>query len=217
MQSSQPWNYVSPYSMVSTMPPGQAVSRTSDEAPLLMEFIRRVGNADQGALGELYDATSPMVFGLIRRIVDDSSVAEEITLDVYSQVWRIAPTYSRDKGSPLTWLLMLARSRAIDHLRSSSRRLKDREEPIEVAFDCAHPGPDPETTAISGNRRQVVQAILADLAPEQITLLKLAFFEGLSHGEIAKKTGMPLGTVKSRIRAGMLRMRELLEGQEGIR
>jgi RNA polymerase sigma-70 factor (ECF subfamily) len=202
--------------MVSTMLPGPAVSRIGGEEPLLDEVIRRVASADQGALGELYDATSSGVFGLILRIVNDFSAAEEITIDVYSQVWRLAPTYSRDKGSPLTWLLMLARSRAIDHLRSRPRRIKEQERPIEVAFDYSHPDPDPEKAAISGNRRQALQAILAELAPEQITLLELAFFEGLSHSEIAKKTGIPLGTIKSRIRAGMVRMRELLEVQEGI-
>lgn len=198
------------------MLPRAATSRTSGEEPWLAELIRRVANADQGGLSDLYDATSSAVFGLIRRIVDDVSAAEEVTLDVYSQVWRLAPTYSRDKGSPLTWLLMLARSRAIDHLRSHSRRLKDREKSIEVAFDYPHPSPDPESIAISGDRRRVVQAILAELAPEQITLLQLAFFEGLSHGEIAEKTGVPLGTIKSRIRTGMLPMRELLEAKEEI-
>jgi len=177
----------------------------------LLNVIRRVASADQGALGELYDATSPTVFGLVRRIVGDYSVAEEVTLDVYTQVWRLASAYLEDKGSPLTWLLMLARSRAIDHLRSRARRVKAQELPIEVAFDHSHPSPDPETAAISGSRRKIVRDILADLEPEQIAMLQLAFFEGLSHGEIAARTGIPLGTVKTRIRTAMMRMRELLE------
>ena len=197
--------------MVSTMLDGRATSRTSDGEPLLVDVIRRVAGANQGALGELYDATSPAVFGLVRRIVGDISVAEEVTIDVYTQVWRLASAYTEEKGSPVTWLMMLARSRAIDHLRSRARRVKERELPIEVAFDHSHPDPDPETAAISGNRRQIVQEILVDLEPEQVAMLQLAFFEGLSHGEIAAKTGIPLGTVKARIRTGMMRMRELLE------
>ena len=195
---------------------GWAVSRTHDGEPLLVDVIRRVASADQVALGELYDATSPAVFGLVRRIVRDFSTAEEVTIDVYTQVWRLASAYSEEKGSPLTWLLMLARSRAIDHLRSRARRVKEQERPIEVAFDHSHPDPDPELAAISGNRRQIVREILADLEPEQVTMLQLAFFEGLSHGEIAAKTGIPLGTVKTRIRTGMMRMRELLEVRQGV-
>ena len=189
----------------------RAGSKSAGGEQLLLDVIRRVASADQGALGELYDATSPTVFGLVRRIVGDYSVAEEVTLDVYTQVWRLASAYLEDMGSPLTWLLMLARSRAIDHLRSRASRVKAQELPIEVAFDHSHPSPDPETAAISGSRRKIVRDILADLEPEQIAMLQLAFFEGLSHGEIAARTGIPLGTVKTRIRTAMMRMRELLE------
>ena len=186
------------------------------ESRLLLDAIRRVAGADQGALGELYDATSPTVFGLVRRIVGDYSAAEEVTVDVYSQVWRLASAYSEEKGSPITWLLLIARSRAIDHVRSRARRVKEQERPIEVAYDYTHPGPDPETAVISGNLRQIVRDTLANLEPEQVAMLQLAFFEGLSHGEIAAKTGTPLGTVKTRIRAGMMRMRELLEVRQGV-
>ena len=207
--------YLPIYSMVSTMRDGRATSRTHDGKPLLVDVFRRVASADQGALGELYDATSPTVFGLVRRIVGDFSVAEEVTIDVYTQVWRLASAYSEEKGSPLTWLLMIARSRAIDHLRSRARSVKEQERPIEVAFDLCHPDPDPETAAISGNRQQIVRDVLADLEPEQATVLQLAFFEGLSHGEITARTGIPLGTVKTRIRTGMMRMRELFEVRQG--
>ena len=181
----------------------------------MLDVIRRVASADQGALGELYDATSPTVFGLVRRVVGDYSAAEEVTIDVYTQVWRLASAYSEERGSPVTWLLMIARSRDIDHLRSRVRRVKEQELPLEAAFDQAHPDTDPEAAVISGNIRQIVRDILANLEPEQVTMLQLAFFEGLSHGEIASKTGIPLGTVKTRIRAGMMRMRELLEVRQG--
>ena len=194
---------------------GRGVSKIDGREPSLQDVIRRVAAADQGALSELYDATSPAVFGLVRRIVEDFSVAEEVTLDVYTQVWRLASTYSDEKGSPVTWLLIIARSRAIDHLRSRARRVREQERPIEVALDHCHPDPNPETTAISGKRQQIVRDILADLEPEQVTMLQLAFFEGLSHGEIAAKTGIPLGTVKTRIRTGIMRMRELFEVRQG--
>jgi RNA polymerase sigma-70 factor (ECF subfamily) len=115
----------------------------------------------------------------------------------------------------MTWLLMLARSRAIDHLRSRARHSRDLERPIEVAFDCSHAGPNPETEAILRGRQRIIQEVLAHLAPDQLKLLQLAFFDGLSHIEIAEKTGIPLGTIKTRIRTGMMRMRELLEPQVG--
>lgn len=201
--------------MVSAMLSARAKPMTQDEGPSWLATVRRVSEGDQGALGELYDATSPIVFGLIRRIVDDPAAAEEITLDVYTQVWRQAPTYSQEKGTPMTWLLMLARSRAIDHLRSRARRAKEQERPIDAAFDHSHPDPDPETAAVSESRRQIIKQALAGLGPEQVEALRLAFFDGLSHVEIAEKTGIPLGTIKSRIRTGMMRMRELLEVQMG--
>ena len=185
------------------------------EGPSWVATIRRVAQGDQGALGELYDATSPMVLGLIQRILKDYPTAEEITLDVFRQVWRSAPTYTQEKGPPVTWLLMLARSRAIDHLRSRARGAKERERSIEVAFAHSHPDPNPEMAAVSESRRRIIRSVLAELGPEQLEVLKLAFFDGLSHVEIAEKTGLPLGTVKGRIRAGMMRMRELLEPQMG--
>jgi RNA polymerase sigma-70 factor, ECF subfamily len=185
------------------------------EGPNWVATIRRVADGDQGALGELYDVTSPIVVGLIRRIVGDPQTAEEITLDVYTQVWRLAGTYAQEKGTPITWLLMLARSRAIDHLRSRARRARDFERPIEAASDYAQRDSNPEIAAISGRRRRIIQEVLEDLAPEQFEVLQLAFFEGLSHSEIAAKTGIPLGTIKSRIRTGMVQMRKLLEPQVG--
>lgn len=195
---------------------GRARSEADGGERLLLDVIRRVASADQAALREFYDATSPTVFGLVSRIVRDYSAAEEVTLDVYTQVWRLASDYCEEKGTPVTWLLMIARSRAIDHLRSRARRAREQERPIEVAFDHSHPDPDPETVAISGNRRKIVQDILANLEPEQVAMLQLAFFDGLSHKEIAAKTGIPLGTVKTRIRSGMMRMRELLEVRQGV-
>lgn len=91
----------------------------------MVGILARVGQGDQNALGELYDVSSSSIMGLVCRIVEDRAVAEEITLDVYSQIWRLAATYSSEKGSPITWMYMLARSRAIDHLRSRARRTQE--------------------------------------------------------------------------------------------
>ena len=188
---------------------------TEVEGPKWIALMRRVAGGDQAALGELYDATSPIVLGLIRRIVSDHARAEEIALDVYTRVWRLAPTYDQSKSTPLTWMLMLARTRAIDHRRSRASRARERERPIEAAFSCSHPAPNPETAALSESRRRIIQGVLSELTPEQLEVLRLAFFDGLSHIEISEETGIPLGTVKSRIRAGMTRLRELLGPRVG--
>jgi RNA polymerase sigma factor (sigma-70 family) len=140
----------------------------------------------------------------------------------------IRPIQSQERHMRHTWitLIMILLFPALpgmsgcltgddDHLRSRARRAKDLERPIEAALDCSHGGPSPETAAISESRRRIIQEVLAVLAPEQLRVVRLAFFDGLSHLEIAKKTGIPLGTIKSRIRVGMMRMRELLEPQVG--
>jgi len=198
------------------MPLARSADTLQGDGPNWVATIRRVAAGDQEALGHFYDATSSLALGLIQRIVNDFPTAEEITLDVYTQVWRLAATYSQEKGTPMTWLLMLARSRAIDHLRSGARRAKGLERPIEAAFACSHGGASPEMDAILGCRRRIVREALEGLAPEQLKVLQLAFFDGLSHVEISQKLGIPLGTIKSRIRTSMLRMRELLEPQVGV-
>jgi len=194
---------------VGVVPPG------SEESSAWVVLLARVARGDQGALGELYDATSSGLFGLIRNIVQDDAAAEEIVLDVYSQVWRMASAYAPEKGAPLTWLFLLGRSRAIDHLRSRARRSRERERPLEAAFAHSHPDPDPEMSVLSESRRNMILSALGGLSPEQREVLKLAFFDGLTHGEIAEQTGMPLGTVKTRIRLGMVHMRESLKSQVG--
>jgi RNA polymerase sigma-70 factor (ECF subfamily) len=201
--------------MGSIMISARTVHTMGGDGPDKVAIMRRVAEGDQAAMGDLYDATSRIILGMIQKIVSDPMTAEEITLDVYAQAWRLAPTYSQEKGTPVTWLLMLARSRAIDHLRSRARRVREMERPIQAALGYSHPDPNPEMAVISGNRGRLINKLLAVLAPEQLEVLRLAFFDGLTHSEIAEKTGIPLGTIKSRIRTGMMRMRELLEPQAG--
>jgi len=181
------------------------------------ELLSLISQGDQAALGKLYDATSRTLYGLVLRMVGNASAAEEVTLDVYSQVWRLASTYRQERGSPTTWLLLLARSRAIDLLRSRLLRSQDREHPLEVVSDARHPASNPEQAAWETARCAVVQSALKQLAAEQREVLELAYFQGMSHSEIAANTGQPLGTIKTRIRLGMLRLRDLLQPYaEGI-
>jgi RNA polymerase sigma-70 factor (ECF subfamily) len=173
------------------------------------DLISRVAQGDQHTFGAFYDGTSRLVYGLALRILGNPSAAEEVTIDVYVQVWRQAAHYNQRRGSPATWLLTLARSRAIDRLRSMATK-QQREEPLEAAAAVPAPTVDPELVSAASEQRRQVQAALATLTPEQRQVIELAYFCGLSHSEIATKLGAPLGTIKTRIRLAMMKLHELL-------
>jgi RNA polymerase sigma-70 factor (ECF subfamily) len=172
-------------------------------------LIRRAAEGDQGAVAALYDATASQVFGLVLRIVGDRATAEEVMLDVYTQAWRQAGTYDPARGTPLGWLLTIARTRAIDRLRSS-RRADEAREPLEAAERRPSGAANPEEATVISERRRIVRTALETLGPEQREVIELAFFSGLSHTEIAARTGLPLGTVKTRARLGMAKLSEML-------
>ena len=181
------------------------------------ELIRGAASGDEQALASLYEATSRTIYGLLLRILADASAAEEVLLDVYEQVWRQAAQYSRERGSPLAWLTTIARSRAIDRLRRG-RREQQHTEPLDGAAASAHSvESDAEEYVRAGEVRAVVRAALDSLAPEQREVIELAYYGGMSHSEIAAARGIPLGTVKTRTRLGLMRLREMLRpAYEGI-
>ncbi|MEW6273226.1 MAG: sigma-70 family RNA polymerase sigma factor [Thermodesulfobacteriota bacterium] len=192
---------------------GTSPTVSLDAAPA--GLIARCAQGDQRALAELYDATAAQVNGLALRILADREVAEEVTGDVYLQVWRSAASYDPARGSALAWLFTLARSRAIDRLRAGAgerRHAAPAEPPREPESDA----PGPEEGSSLAQRRRIVHAALERLGEEQRRVLEMAFFQGLSHGEIAAALGTPLGTVKTRIRLGVGRLRELLKAQGGL-
>lgn len=172
------------------------------------ESIAAVARGDQAALSRLYDDTSGLVYGLVLRILRDDGAAEEVTLDVYQQVWRRAATYDAERGRPSTWLLTIARSRAIDRLRATAR--ERGRETLEVHPDLVDPAADPGAATEGEERRRQVLDALATLPPEQRQAIDLAFFSGLTHVEVAERLGEPLGTIKTRIRTGMIRLRDAL-------
>jgi RNA polymerase sigma-70 factor (ECF subfamily) len=173
-----------------------------------MALIGRAADGDQSALAALFDASNRLVFGIVLRVLGDRAAAEEVLLDVYTQVWRQAAAYDPVRGRPAAWLLTIARTRAIDRLRSG--RFEQRREPIEAAENEPSPVVNPEEASVDSERRNLVRTALGNLAPEQRLVIELAYFGGLSHTEIATKTGQPLGTVKTRARLGMLKLSELL-------
>jgi RNA polymerase sigma-70 factor (ECF subfamily) len=172
-------------------------------------LIALCAQGDERALAALYDRTSAQVNGIALRIVGDRDLAEEVTIDVYLQVWRSAQSYDPSRGSPLAWLVMLARSRAIDRLRAHSGE-RGQIEPLDRGLEVASSHAGPEADSAVAQRRRHVQSALMKLTADQRQAIDLAFYGGLSHSEIAEKIGAPLGTVKTRIRLGMRRLHDLL-------
>ena len=190
----------------------QLSTRDQDWASL----IKRVADGDQSALTLLYDSTSRLVFGLVLRVVTDRATAEEVLLDVYTQVWRQASTYDSKRGAPLAWMMTIARTRGIDRLRSGKHEHQYKES-LDAIGEVAATTASPEADTVSSERRQLVRTALDSLSVEQREVIELAYYSGLSHSEIALQLGQPLGTVKTRTRLGMMKLRDMLrpmlEGQ----
>lgn len=171
-------------------------------------LIQRVASGERDALTDLYDQTSHLVYSLALRILKDEAAAEDIVIEVYTHAWRAAESYAPERGSASAWLLTLTRSRAIDALRA--RRRTQAREPLEAASDVPSDAPGPEDLNVAAERQRFVVRALQMLGSEQREAIELAYFSGLSHFEIAARLGQPLGTVKTRIRLGMLKLRESL-------
>jgi len=177
------------------------------------QLIALTAQGDQTALATFYDRTSPQVFGLIYKILNNHEAAEEVTLDVYTQVWRQAHTYDATRGAPGAWLMTLARTRAIDRFRAGAAE-HGRIESLDAVELFASDDDTPEQNVEGQERRRYVQQALAVLTAEQREAVALAYFYGLSQSEIAEKLRLPLGTVKTRIRLGMIKLREALAPYE---
>jgi RNA polymerase sigma-70 factor, ECF subfamily len=178
------------------------------------ELIERLARGDDEALATLYDETSRILYGLLLRIIHDAATAEEVLLDVYTQVWRQAATYTTERGAPLAWLTTIARSRAIDRLRAG-RNQQQKTESLEPSLYKSAGAEDVEQEWTARETQKAVRAALDELPAEQRELIELAYFGGMSHGEIAKFSGQPLGTVKTRIRLGMSKLRDALRETYG--
>ncbi len=173
------------------------------------EYVQRCAQQESGALANLYDESSSLVYSVALRMLTNEADAEEVTLDVYTQVWRTAPQYDASRGSVTAWLVTITRSRAIDKVRARSVRLS-LEEPLEGHTHHRNYDFDPEAqTALNQKRGRIVEAMRV-LTPDQRRAIELAFFSGLSHSELATQLGAPLGTVKTRIRLGMMKLKDVL-------
>ena len=175
------------------------------------QLIQAVARGSGDALGELYDRYASIAFGLARRILPQPDLAEEVVQDVFAQVWRDAPRYERDRATVAGWIVMLTRTRAIDRLRARKAR-PDQVTAVEPSSAPALVSTtrSPEAVTISEQEVRQVKSALGELPENQRALVELAYYEGLTHTEIAERTGVPLGTVKTRLRTAMMALRMAL-------
>ena len=187
----------------------QTTSSASEARHRLAEALARVGRGSESALEDVYSSTSAKLFGLILRILGDRGEAEDALQEVYVSVWRRAGSFDPSKSSPVTWLAAIARNRAIDRLRASGRpRPAER---IEAAREIADPGDDALVQLEAGEDRARLNGCVEELEARQASAIRSAFFGGLSYPELAESAEVPLGTMKSWIRRGLLRLRDCLE------
>jgi len=171
------------------------------------DLLRAIAQRDETALGSLYDRYRLILFGLLVRILGSREEAEDVLQEVFIQVWRRAADFDEQRGKAFTWLVTLARSRAIDRLRQLSAR--DRLA-TATAQEAPSEASDAAQDAYQAEQKEIVAAALAQLPEEQRQTLLLAYFEGLTQSEIATRLQAPLGTIKTRMRSGMIKLREFL-------
>lgn len=177
-------------------------------------LLTRLQQRDADALAELYDRHGRAAFSLAYRVLGNPESAEEAVQEGFLALWRRAETYHPDRGAVRTWLLTVVRNRAIDQLRRTATAHGGMAPPASVDDVIAVAPDDPEAEAVRMIEGRVVRAALAELPGEQREVVELAYFAGLSYPEVAARTGVPLGTVKSRMRLALERLRGILRAQE---
>jgi RNA polymerase sigma-70 factor (ECF subfamily) len=183
-------------------------SKDSQGAPRDAALVHRLLRKDVGAFEQLYERHSRIVYSLVLRILRQGSTAEEVVQDVFLQLWRNSSQYDANRGPFVPWLLTLARNRALDRLRLKGERQRRREEQTEELPQVVAAAPAFELVLDEKRRAERVRSLIGELPGPQKRAIELAFFEGLSHSEIAATLKEPLGTVKSWIRNGLLRLKE---------
>jgi len=175
----------------------------------LAAALARIAAGDRAALQLVYRATAAKLFGVCLRILRDNGEAEEVLQEVYIAVWRRAATFDPQRASPITWLVAIARNRAIDRLRSTAKTRALR--PIEDALGVSDTAPGALAQAEMSEENQRLTDCLGELDPRHASAIRSAFLDGSTYEELAESTGVPLGTMKSWIRRSLMRLRECLE------
>jgi len=183
------------------------LAHLSDEA--LVSFVAR---GDEGALAELYDRVGRTAYGLALKVLRDSRLAEDAVQEAFLNVWRTAAGFRAERAKASTWILTIVHRRAVDLVRREERR---RTDPLEGASHEGAAAPSAEGEALLGFERERVQRALGQLPDGQREAIELAYYGGYSQSELAEKLGLPLGTIKSRMFAGLAQLRELLDEKAG--
>lgn len=183
---------------------------STDAQQIDVGLLERIARQDEHALEQLYDRYSKLLFSVIFRVVRIREESENILQEVFLQVWQRAETYNPRLGTPCIWLIQIARNKSIDYWRSKSARMRNQETRIDDTREITmmrNPA-DPHELASSSQTSKFVQDALSRLSDTQRELIELAYYEGYSQSELSEKFSMPLGTVKSRMRAAMIALRE---------
>jgi len=201
-------------------PPARAPGSSGDVAPITVvgeddfALLERIVRRESAALGALYDRHSPVVLALCLRILKDPGLAEDVMVDVFQELWAKADRFNAGRGTPAAYLLTLARSRSLDRLRSRAARPAGPIHDNTEAQSQPHPAPDPVQSAIADERKAIVVHALEQLDPKYREVLECAYFDGLSHTEIAAKLSKPVGTVKTYLRRGLIQLRDFVRNPD---
>jgi len=182
---------------------------TSTDQSQLGEWLAAVARGDSKAFEQVYRATSAKLFGVCIGILPTRSDAEEVLQEVFTNIWRKAAQFDATRASPITWLAMMARNRAIDKLRSSTNERAGA--PIELAEEIHDETPTTAAVAEASDDKRRLESCMGQLEPQRRTLIRTAFFEGVTYEDLAKRSGSPLGSVKSWIRRGLAQLKACLE------
>ena len=178
----------------------------------LKTAIARVAQGDRGALEEVYRSTHRKLFGISYRILGDTKEAEDALQDVYLSLWRRAGSYDPERASPISWLATFARNRAVDRLRTG--KVRRGAVPVEEAADIADDAPAADALLEDAEQSERIHGCIAELDETTRDHIRRAFFEGRTYAELAEATGTPLGTMKSRIRRGLARLKTCLSRED---
>jgi RNA polymerase sigma-70 factor (ECF subfamily) len=185
----------------------------ADDTPAWAELLSACGRGDEAAFAQLYDLTSARMYGIVLRVVRDSAQAAEVTQDAYLQIWRESARYDSSRGSALSWLMTIAHRRAVDRVRSA-QAATDREDRY-VTMQAERPYDEVSERAALSLEGQRVRKVMQELTDTQREAITLTYYGGYTHRETAEMLHVPLGTVKTRIRDGLIRLRDTLGVSDG--
>ncbi len=193
---------------VTSLPSGSPEPGGGGPLEALAALLRRAARGDEAAFAELYDATAARLHGLVLRVVRDPAQADEVTQEAFLEVWRGAARFDESRGSVLSWMLTIGHRRAVDRVRSAESVGRRDTSYARDAHQTVHDAT--EETALSGLEARRVRAALDDLTPVQREAIQLAYFGGYTHTEVASLLDLPVGTAKTRIRDGLIRLRDTM-------